>query len=731
MTLSIWRYSHLILAVSSAVFLVLASITGAILAIEPISQNIQSHSISGLDTINLSQTIDVLQNEYDTVLEIEVTPSNAVKANVLTKEGISEYIYINPLTGKKVADIEKKSPVFSWVTNLHRSLFLKGIGRFFVGFVSLLLCFIAVTGLLLLIKRQGGILKLYSKVKETNFNERYHVILGRWLLVPIIIIGATGVYLSAEKFSLLPESTIHHNYDNDASEVVQKKKIVEFSIFKNITLDKLRKLTFPFSEDSEDYFEIALSDKELLIHQYNGKIISEIPYPFVKMASQLSLQLHTGQGSIIWSLVLLIASLSILFFIYSGFSMSLKRQKKSKINSPKFDKDECDIVLLVGSETGNTYVFAKAFCKALIKAGKKVFLSSLNEYTTYKKATQLVVFTATYGDGEAPSNARNFESNFKTIIPENNMQFSVVGFGSKLYPNYCHFAIKTDGLLHNSSNFKPFSPLTKINEQSQSEFQNWIEKWSKQANITLQLKSSKTQKKESPFTVLKRTDLNVDNTFLLELKPNKNLKFQSGDLLSIRPNDNSNERLYSIAEIDKKIILSIKKHDLGICSSKLSQLNVKDMIPATIQQNKTFHFPENAKEVIMISNGTGIAPFLGMINNKTANKVKSYLFWGGRTKKSLKIYSELIDKAFYNQKLSGLFVSFSKEESQKKYVQNSITEKKDLICRVLSNNGIIMICGSIAMRNGVLDTLEAITQEVLKRPLIEFENNNQILTDCY
>ncbi|MCB0434087.1 MAG: hypothetical protein KDD18_14235, partial [Mangrovimonas sp.] len=42
-TISIWRYSHLALAVSSFVFIILASLTGIILAFQPISEQIKPY----------------------------------------------------------------------------------------------------------------------------------------------------------------------------------------------------------------------------------------------------------------------------------------------------------------------------------------------------------------------------------------------------------------------------------------------------------------------------------------------------------------------------------------------------------------------------------------------------------------------------------------------------------------------------------------------------------------
>ena len=154
------------------------------------------------------------------------------------------------------------------------------------------------------------------------------------------------------------------------------------------------------------------------------------------------------------------------------------------------------------------------------------------------------------------------------------------------------------------------------------------------------------------------------------------------------------------------------------------------MVTAEIKSNSEFYIPRKAKEVVMISNGTGIAPFLGMIND-TTRLAKKHLFWGGRTKESLKMYAPLIDRAFHANNLSGFYVSFSQEENQKKYVQNLISERQDVIVRVLKTGGTIMICGSIAMLNGVLKVLNDMTSKELNQPLSAFQDNNQIKTDCY
>ena len=729
MTISIWRYSHLTLAISSSIFILLATLTGIILALEPISNKLKPYAVKNIEALSLAKTIKHLKSEYDEIISIEIDKNNFVVASVFTKEGKNKTFYINPFTAKKIGDIIEKSTLFKFTTTLHRSLFLKSTGRFIVGFISFLLLLITITGIILIIKRQG-FKRFFSKIIKENFNQYYHVIIGRITLIPILIITVTGIYLSLEKFSLLPSDKNKHILNNVDTTKTYKSSTTDSNIFKSITLNDIKRVEFPFSNDAEDYYILKLKNKELYVNQYNGNIVSEKKDGLVSLASSFSLVLHTGERSIIWSMVLLFSCFSILFFMYSGFSMTLHRRQNAIKISNKFSKDNAEYIILVGSETGSTFSFAKALYKSLIAKGKSVFISELNNYSNYKKAQHLVIFTSTYGDGEAPINAKHFEKLISKISQKNTLQYAVVGFGSLAYNSFCKYAIVVDSLLQLHQKFIPKLALHKINNQSFNAFKEWTTLWSKSNGLNLKIEKPVQPsqiKNKKLFKVINKSQINKDDTFLIELEPAQNSKFTSGDLLSIYPKKDNIERLYSIAKLNNNILLSIKKHPFGVCSNYLSELKENDMILANIKQNKNFHLPNKAKEVVMIANGTGIAPFIGMINQENHNQIKNYLFWGSRTKAAYQMYSDYIDKAFYRRNLSGMYLSFSKEENQKKYVQDSLIEKEELIARVLKNNGYIMICGSVAMQNGVLKTLEHISKSKLGTPL----NINQVKTDCY
>ncbi len=727
MTLSIWRYSHLTLAISSALFIIIASLTGIVLALEPISNQLKPYNSVELKTVSVAETISQLNNKYDEIVTIEIDENNFVSTSVITKKGKSETFYINPKTGEKIGEIIQKKPIFEFATNLHRSLFLKSTGRFLVGLFALLLLLISITGIILISKRQGGFLKIFSTIIKEDFNQYYHIIFGRWFLIPIVIITLSGVYLSLEKFSLLPkDNNIHQNIT--LSEYTNKKNLNDFEVFKSTSLDKVHKIEFPFSSDEEDYFFVKLDDKEVAIHQFTGQIISEKKVGLVTFLSIYNLVLHTGKGSLLWAIILFVSCFAILFFIFSGFSMTLKRRKSKAVFQNQFYKDEVEYVILVGSETGLTNNFAIRFFNALLKVNKSVFIGELNDYSTFQKAQNIIIFTATYGNGDAPSNARHFIKKVQSITPKKVVNFSVLGFGSSNYPEFCKFAILVQANLQLLDKFTPTQPLFKIDNQSVDEFKKWVNEWSRNNRIELQIDYTGLnfrKEKQDFFKVIYKSNLNLDDTFTIALQPLQKTKFTSGDLISIIPKNEQKRRLYSIAKVDNTILLSIKKHELGVCSNYLNTLSINDKIEATIQQNKLFHFPKKAKEVILIANGTGITPFLGMI--KENKKAKIHLLWGGKTLESFDIY-----KRFLKTEATTTFqTALSKQHKEKIYVQDILKKHTSLITNILSKGNYIMICGSLSMQNEVLKILNEITHNTLKSPIEKFQKKNLIKTDCY
>jgi len=336
-----------------------------------------------------------------------------------------------------------------------------------------------------------------------------------------------------------------------------------------------------------------------------------------------------------------------------------------------------------------------------------------------RQAKYLIILTSTYGEGEAPINASKFIPLLHKTQLKTSIKYAVIGLGSLAYPDYCKFAIDIENALLNINNFTPLLPLTKINNQNFSSFKLWILQFNKKLNSSLEVKQLITNPlNQESFTIIKITNINIDNTYLIRLKPHKKQHFSSGDLLAITPKKDNLKRLYSIGKIEDDILLSIKKHDLGICSNLLFNLQKNDILKAKIEKNKAFNLSIKTKEVILIANGTGIAPFLGMINR---NHLITHVFWGIKTKQSIDVYKPYLKYNTINYVFS--------QEGNKEYVQDSIAKEEQLIINVLKNNGTIMICGSIAMMNQVLFIIESSIRSNLNTSLNKFRH--QIKTDCY
>ncbi|GGF14046.1 PepSY domain-containing protein [Flavobacterium limi] len=727
MTLSFWRYAHLALALFSSVFLILASVTGIILAVDAAQEKTLPYKTANFDQITLGETLPILKKAYPEITELSVDYNQFVTLQAIDEDGNDINAYIDPKTGKTLGTPVKKNEFIQWITGFHRSLFLHDAGRFFVGVISFCLVLIAISGFVLVLKRQCGIRNFFSKVIKEYFAQYYHVVLGRLALIPILIIALTGTYLSLERFNFFMGDEKAKPVKTELSAEAKKN-----SIFKSTLLSDVKKIEFPFTDDPEEYYIIELKDREIEVNQVNGTVISQKNSPFTVQLSALSLDLHTGRINAVWAIILALACINILFFIYSGFAITLKR-RSSRIKN-KFKANESSIILLVGSENGSSLRFANAILKQLINQGHKTFITELNSFTVYPKAEHIIVFSSTHGLGDAPSNGTQFKSLLHKQNQQQKISFSVVGFGSESYPDFCRFAVEIDQLLEHQNWTERFLELQTVNDKSAVEFVNWVKLWSKKTGIPLATTPSlynHVPKGLQKLMVLDKTAISeAEHTFILTLRANMRAKFSSGDLLAIYPANDSRERLYSIGNHSGNIQLVVKLHPHGLGSGFLNNLEAGNTIKARIINNKDFHFPSKASKVVMISNGTGIAPFLGMIE-QNKKKTETHLYCGFRMETETVIgYKKFSHEMIQKQKLTSFHLALSRE-AEHIYVMDLIKRDTAFFIDLLQQGGIIMICGSLAMQKDVETILNELCLVNSIKNLYDYKKNGQLLTDCY
>lgn len=734
MTISIWRYSHLALAVSSFLLLTLASVTGIILAVEPVLQKTQPYRVDSFSDITLAQTLPVLKKSYSELTELSVDVNGFVRLQGTDDTGKSIDAYIDPRTGKVLGIPTKQGEFFEWVTALHRSLFLHEAGRFFIGLTSFLLLLIAVSGTALIIQRQRGVRRFFTRIVRDNFAQYWHVVLGRLSLIPILVIALSGTYLSLDRFQLLGKAE-PVRVELNPQKATPQLALAQMPVFQHTRLADVQSIEFPFADDDpEEFYVLKLRDRELTVNQLSGDVFKENQYPTTVLLTNLSLNLHTGRASAVWAIILAIASGNILFFIWSGFAITLKRRSNRIKN--KYKAADSRFVILVGSENGSTFRFSRSVQDQLLKQGERVHLAELNDYTTYPSAEHLIILTATYGLGDAPTNASRFAQLLEKHPQAQSVRYSVVGFGSRAYPDFCQFAFEVNTLLSHQPWASPLVDVHTVNDKSPAEFGLWADAWSQQADRPMpladELRHVPAQLDTLTISANTRT-AQPDGTFLVRMRPPRRQRVTSGDLLAIYPANDYRERLYSIGMVadagNNDIQLSVRLHANGLGSTFLHGLTPGQAIRARIVSNAHFHFPQKAPAVVMIANGTGIAPFLGMISqNRTS--LPTYLYCGFRHHTSFDVYRDLLEASQAAGKLTKLHVAYSRD-GQKQYVSDLLTRDADIIADLLRMNGVVMICGSLAMQKDVLSLLETICQDKLGQPLSHYQSHGQVLMDCY
>lgn len=709
MTLSIWRWAHLALALVSGLFLIILSVTGVILAIGAVETD--AYRVD--KEITLAETLPTLSKIYPEITDLTIDHRGFAALQAVDGEGNAIHAWIDPKTGKIYEDVKNPSDFIQWNTALHRSLFLKETGRILVGIVSFLLLIITFTGVLLIVKRQQGLRNFFSKINKDYFWSYFHVVSGRITLIPVILLALTGTYLFMVRIGMTGgEETVITTAPRGEALPVQ-----DFPLFKNLKLADIEKIEFPFMpDDPEEHFVVHLKDKKLQVSQITGEVVEEVRYPLTTVWEKISLDLHTGRTNALWAIVLGIASLNILFFIYSGLAITFRRKKAKLRNVVKPEKAE--YLILVGSENGSTLNFAIKIQEQLLKAGHAVYVMEMDRWQSLPLVKHILVFTSTYGLGTAPANAAKFISKLENQPLKQFATFTVVGFGSKAYPDFCAFAEKVDQSLTYQSWAKRGLKMHTVNDRSLDDFVAWVKEWNRVYSMDLGVTPAlyaPASPKLAYFKVLNHT--RTEPNFIVQVESKK--PFQSGDLLAIYPENK--ERLYSIGKVGNALQLVVKKHEHGLGSTLLSELQAGAMLEAKIVPNPAFHFPKKAKEVILIANGTGIAPFLGMVD-ENVNKKPLHLYAGFRYKSDLTAsYETSLNRAQESGHLHSYRFAYSRGENYS-YVMDLILEDAGKFVKAVQNGGVIMLCGSLAMQRDV--------EKLLKEILGELPSG-QILSDCY
>ncbi len=135
----------------------------------------------------------------------------------------------------------------------------------------------------------------------------------------------------------------------------------------------------------------------------------------------------------------------------------------------------------------------------------------------------------------------------------------------------------------------------------------------------------------------------------------------------------------------------------GICSTFLADRCGSDTpLPVFVQTSHGFRLPANgATPVIMCGPGTGIAPFRAFLEERLAigAKGKNWLLFGDQKRSTDFLYQDTLEAWQSSGHLARLDLAFSRDQSEKIYVQNRLLENATELWTWLQEGAHFYVCG--------------------------------------
>ncbi|MFB6697578.1 molybdopterin-dependent oxidoreductase [Streptomyces rubiginosohelvolus] len=168
-------------------------------------------------------------------------------------------------------------------------------------------------------------------------------------------------------------------------------------------------------------------------------------------------------------------------------------------------------------------------------------------------------------------------------------------------------------------------------------------------------------------------------------------------------------RLYSIASSPledphrMRLTVSVIRYESalggmrkGVASTFLADAEPGSPVPVFVQRNDRFRPPADpATPMIMVGPGTGVAPFLGFLEERRAlgHSGANWLFFGEQHRATDFYYREELDTMSRSGTLTRLDTAFSRDQRAKVYVQDRMREHGAQLWSWLRDGAHLYVCG--------------------------------------
>lgn len=456
---------------------------------------------------------------------------------------------------------------------------------------------------------------------------------------------------------------------------------------------------------------------------------------------------------------------------------------KSKLDMPA--KTTKQYLLAYASQTGSARELAKRFHQQVAEHCDLFSLDQLtpNQLLDYE---QILLILSTAGEGQPPDNARRFLRQLGDLTAPDLIkltpmmpQFSVLALGDRHYASFCAFGHYLDQRLEQLG-FRKMQTVVEVNQMDM----NTVNQWWRSLPIKSQVSEITLPYAELTLNSIHCFNPEQAHRQAYHLSfSGPELVYQPGDLLAVYPKIDQeqlrqrldclgwsvetivvyqqqamklidvlqtldwtderaddpqtlvdllkpiHERLYSIASYAQgRVDLLVRKHlredgSIGNASGFLCGLTRGDQIQAQIRSHSSFHL-KNDSPIIMIAAGTGLAPFIGFLEQKRASlfQQKTWLMFGEQYQAHDAYFAEKLETFQQEKVLTRLDCVWSRDTGQ--YVQQHLLAQQQELKRWIEEGAEVYVCGSLSgFGQAVMETL----QRLLPQKVVE----DSVHTDLY
>lgn len=431
------------------------------------------------------------------------------------------------------------------------------------------------------------------------------------------------------------------------------------------------------------------------------------------------------------------------------------------------------VLVAFASQTGFGEELANATAQALAAAGAPVTLRDLSNVTAADLTGRALFIVSTTGEGDAPDPARAFIRDvMKDGVDLSSLRYGVLALGDSTYAAFCAFGRELDAWLSRSG-AAPLLDRVEVDDGDPAALRHWQRQLGLLTGVTDAPDWSRPA--YGRWTLAERTLLNPGSpggeAWHVRLVPTDGATWEAGDILEIGPRNDPAEvaalglpasltpilsglrlphepaaiealrglsaealaerltplphREYSIASLpsDGGVELIVRLTPRadgapGLGSGWLCRFaEVGGTIDARVRTNRSFHAPEASRPLILIGSGTGLAGLRAHLKARAALGVRwNWLVFGERTADHDYFHREEIEGWRASGLLDRVDLAFSRDQSERVYVQHRLRAAADVLRRWVANGAAIYVCGSL---EGMSRDVHAALVEVLGAETLE------------